>query len=124
MTVDIASWNFSRKWTSNMQVSSGRPHMLTSNQRGLGQEPVTVAGRIRSAVAVNMTLLLFRGLRRARGNRAPKIAALTCSHVTPKSTGSAGGMTTDCTGDCLLNFFGRDLLESPPAARVDILKGI
>ena len=37
-----------------MHVSSGSPHMLTSNQRGLGQEPVTVLGRIRSAVAVNM----------------------------------------------------------------------
>src|SRR2546425_13043529 len=37
-----------------MQVSSGRPHMLTSNQRGRGTEPVTVLGRIRSAVAVNM----------------------------------------------------------------------
>ena len=37
-----------------MQVSSGRPHMLTSNQRGRGNDPVTVLGRIRSAVAVNM----------------------------------------------------------------------
>jgi hypothetical protein len=37
-----------------MQVSSGRPHMLTSNQRGRGQEPVTVLGRVRSLVAVNM----------------------------------------------------------------------
>src|ERR1700730_11311452 len=37
-----------------MQVSSGRPSMLTSNQRGRGNEPVTVLGRIRSAVAVNM----------------------------------------------------------------------
>src|SRR5437764_11863856 len=37
-----------------MQVSSGRPHMLTSNQRGRGNEPVTVLGRIISAVAVNM----------------------------------------------------------------------
>ena len=37
-----------------MQVSSGRPHMLTSNQRGRGHEPVTVLGSIRSAVAVNM----------------------------------------------------------------------
>src|ERR1700674_5749895 len=39
---------------SSMQVSSGRPHMLTSNQRGRGNEPVTVLGRIRLAVAVNM----------------------------------------------------------------------
>src|SRR6266480_3076309 len=37
-----------------MQVSSGRPHILTSNQRGRGNEPVTVLGRIRLAVAVNM----------------------------------------------------------------------
>src|SRR5260221_2168024 len=37
-----------------MQVSSGRPSMLTSNQRGRGNEPVTVLGRIRSAVTVNM----------------------------------------------------------------------
>src|SRR6266496_2139697 len=51
---DMASWNFSRKRTSSMQVSSGRPHMLTSNQRGRGKEPVTVLGRMRSAVAVNM----------------------------------------------------------------------
>ena len=37
MTTASASWNFSRKRTSIMQVSSGRPHMLTSNQRGRGQ---------------------------------------------------------------------------------------
>ena len=37
-----------------MQLSSGRPHMLTSNQRGRGHEPVTVLGSVRSAVAVNM----------------------------------------------------------------------
>ena len=30
-----------------MQVSSGLPHMLTSNQRGRGHEPVTVPGRVR-----------------------------------------------------------------------------
>src|SRR6185503_20903181 len=54
MTTARASWNFSRKRTSSMQVSSGRPHMLTSNQRGRGKEPVVVLGRIRSLVAVNM----------------------------------------------------------------------
>src|SRR5690348_3146379 len=54
MTTAIASWNFSRKRTSSMQVSSGRPHMHTSNQRGRGYEPVIVLGRIRLAVAVNM----------------------------------------------------------------------
>src|SRR5207247_6223856 len=32
----------------------GRPHMLTSNQRGRGQEPVTVLGSTRVVVAVNM----------------------------------------------------------------------
>ena len=35
-----------------MHVSSGRPHMLVSNQRGRGQEPVTVLGSIRSRVTV------------------------------------------------------------------------
>src|ERR1700730_2508302 len=40
-----------------MHVSSGRPHILTSNQRGRGNDPVTVLGRIRSAVAVNMGFL-------------------------------------------------------------------
>ena len=35
--------------------------MLTSNQRGRGQEPVTVLGRIAFAVMVNMTgILLIR----------------------------------------------------------------
>ena len=38
---------------SIMQVSSGLPHMLVSNQRGRGHEPVTVLGRIRSRVTVN-----------------------------------------------------------------------
>ena len=28
-----------------MQVSSGLAHMLTSNQRGRGHEPVTVVGK-------------------------------------------------------------------------------
>jgi hypothetical protein len=31
--------------------------MLTSNQRGRGQEPVTVAGKSRFAVAVNIAFL-------------------------------------------------------------------
>ena len=53
-TTASASWNFSRKRTSIMQVSSGLPHMLTSNQRGRGQEPVTVLGRMRDEVAVNI----------------------------------------------------------------------
>src|SRR5947207_12802866 len=41
---------------SSMQVSSGRPHMPTSYQRGLGNDPVVVLGRITSAVAVNMSI--------------------------------------------------------------------
>ena len=41
-----------------MQVSSGAPHMLTSNQRGRGHEPVTVLGSVRFAVAVNIRRLL------------------------------------------------------------------
>ncbi len=52
MTTARASWNFSRKRTSIMHESSGRPHMLTSNQRGRGQEPVIVLGSIRSFVTV------------------------------------------------------------------------
>src|SRR5262249_43932886 len=35
-----------------MQVSSGRPHMLASNQRGRGHDPVTVLGRMTSFVTV------------------------------------------------------------------------
>src|SRR5688572_8250427 len=53
MTTASASSNFSRNRTSSMQVSSGLPHMLASNQRGRGQEPVTVLGRTRSRVTVN-----------------------------------------------------------------------
>src|ERR1700722_2212226 len=54
MTTASSSCSFSRNRTSIMQVSSGRPHMLTSNQRGRGNEPVVVLGRIRSAVAGNI----------------------------------------------------------------------
>src|SRR5260221_11767655 len=54
MTTASASWNFSRKRMSSMQVSRGRPHMDTSNQRGLWTDRVTVLARIRSLVAVNM----------------------------------------------------------------------
>ena len=38
---------------SIMHVSSGLAHMLVSNHRGLGHEPVTVLGMTRSFVAVN-----------------------------------------------------------------------
>jgi hypothetical protein len=41
-----------------MQVSNGRPHILTSNQRGRGQDPVTVVGKSKFAVAVNIAFLL------------------------------------------------------------------
>src|SRR5277367_6608503 len=60
MSTAMASWNFSRKRTSSMQVSRGLPHMLTSNQRGRGNEPVVVLGRIRLSVAVNMLLAFLR----------------------------------------------------------------
>src|SRR3954470_16513664 len=52
-TIACASVNCSRYHGSIMAVSSGRPHMFIVYQRGRGQEPVTVAGSIRSCVAVN-----------------------------------------------------------------------
>ncbi len=55
-----------------MHVSNGFPHMLTSNQRGRGQEPVTVVGNIRSAVAVNIGTP--RQLRTAQGWLHPQAA--------------------------------------------------
>src|SRR5579872_2954440 len=67
ITTAIASWNFSRKRTSSMHVSNGRPHMLTSNQRGRGNEPVIVDGSILSAVAVNIaTIILVAASRTVR----------------------------------------------------------
>ena len=49
-----------------MHVSNALPHMLTSNQRGRGHEPVTVVGNIRLVVAVNIvslrTVTMARGL--------------------------------------------------------------
>ena len=54
ITVACASRNCSRKWTSSSAVSSGRPHRPRSYQRGRGHEPVTVAGSIRSLVAVSI----------------------------------------------------------------------
>ena len=41
---------------SIMAVSSGRPHMFAVYQRGRGHEPVTVAGSIRSFVAVSIVV--------------------------------------------------------------------
>ena len=52
ITTASASWNFSRNRMSSMHVSSGLAHMLMSNHRGRGHEPVTVLGRIRSFVTV------------------------------------------------------------------------
>src|SRR5258708_40346206 len=73
ITTAIASWNFSRKCTSSMQVSRGRPHMLTSNQRGRGKDPVVVLGRIRSAEEGNVLLFwfLFEHLEKAVDNPVP-----------------------------------------------------
>src|SRR6266487_2858317 len=52
-TTACASENCSRNHGSIMAVSRGRPHMFIVYQRGRGHEPVTVAGSIRSFVAVN-----------------------------------------------------------------------
>src|SRR5581483_1927564 len=68
-TTACASVNCSRYQGSIMAVSSGRPHMFIVYQRGRGQEPVTVAGSIRSCVAVNAISLLssaFRPILRCR----------------------------------------------------------
>src|SRR3954447_7467700 len=54
ITVECASRNCSRNLTSRSAVSSGRPHNPASYQRGRGHDPVTVAGSIRSLVAVNI----------------------------------------------------------------------
>src|SRR5213594_3762629 len=58
-TIACASVNCSRYQGSIMAVSSGRPHMFIVYQRGRGHEPVTVAGSIRSFVAVNAIWLSF-----------------------------------------------------------------
>ena len=42
-----------------MAVSRGRPHKFIVYQRGRGHEPVTVAGSIRSFVAVNAIVFAF-----------------------------------------------------------------
>ena len=62
-----------------MHVSSGRPHIQTSNQRGRGKEPVVVVGSSRSAVAVNIGHLQTRHstaceARRASSFCTPQIA--------------------------------------------------
>jgi hypothetical protein len=53
-TTAMASWDFSQKRTSSMQVSKGLPRMLTSNHRGRGQDPVTVLGSMKSWVTVDI----------------------------------------------------------------------
>src|SRR6266705_5445475 len=52
ITVATASVNCSRYQGSIIAVSRGRPHMFIVYQRGRGHEPVTVAGSIKSFVAV------------------------------------------------------------------------
>ena len=56
-----------------MQVSIGRPHMLSSSQRGRGQEPVIVQGRTVLAVTVNMSFYYpSSGLCASFENELPK----------------------------------------------------
>ena len=55
-----ASVNCSRYQGSIIAVSSGRPHMFMSYQRGRGYDPVIVAGRSTSFVAVNAIGLSLR----------------------------------------------------------------
>src|ERR1019366_5969588 len=55
-----ASVKCSRYHGSIIAVSSGRPHMFTLYHRGRGHEPVTVAGSIRSLVAVNAMSVSFK----------------------------------------------------------------
>ena len=54
-----------------MHVSNALPHMLTSNQRGRGHEPVTVVGNIRLVVAVSIVSL-------PDGDDGPGVGALQC----------------------------------------------
>src|SRR5512140_3685605 len=67
-----ASVNCSRNHGSIIAVSSGRPHVFTLYQRGLGQEPVTVAGSNKSLVAVNAIVFVSVGeaLPRRAGRRS------------------------------------------------------
>src|SRR5215472_17330415 len=61
-----------------MQVSSGRPHILTSHQRGRGKEPVVVLGRIKLAVAVNMASSGRRDYTSQQGNVLWNLGATPC----------------------------------------------
>ena len=62
-----------------MHVSKGFPHMLTSNQRGRGQEPVTVVGNSRSAVTVRTWVV--GGLRRRNAIRPAQPGAAADGRV-------------------------------------------
>src|SRR5215472_11466917 len=89
--IAMASWNFSRKRTSSMQVSSGRPHILTSHQRGRGKEPVVVLGRIKLAVAVNMASSGRRDYTSQQSNVLWNLGATTCEPAgVANELGSAG----------------------------------
>jgi hypothetical protein len=60
-----------------MAVSRARPHMLTLYHRGRGHEPVTVAGSIRSFVAVRAISVSFppNDAPEHRDSRQPSIAS-------------------------------------------------
>src|SRR3982751_3266257 len=76
-TTAMASSNCSRYQGSIIAVSSGRPHMFIVYQRGRGHEPVTVAGSIRSFVAVKaMPSVSFRCGRPILRERRPRAREL------------------------------------------------
>src|SRR5438876_4834139 len=76
-TIACASVNCSRDQGSIIAVSSGRPHMFIVYQRGRGHEPVTVAGSIRSFVAVKaIPTLSFRSGRAILRERRPRAREL------------------------------------------------
>ncbi len=63
----------------------GRPHMLASNQRGRGQEPVTVQGRMVLAVTVNMHLRNpCRGSWQGVGEQEPEVNGAPSRPVRPQ----------------------------------------
>ena len=66
-----------------MHVSNGLPHMLTSNQRGRGHEPVTVVGNIRLAVAVN--IIHPPVVVTAQDGDSPGVKKTICSNVTEEA---------------------------------------
>src|SRR3954466_2294947 len=82
-TTECASRNCSRNRTSSSAVSSGRPHRPWSYQRGRGHEPVTVAGSIRSLVAVNIRvrLLVVSSGSRNTVPRSPRVDTSTPNYA-------------------------------------------